>query len=166
MLSFKPAAILCKALQEEVCVVRAAEALIKALKMINTLKTTQFENLPTVISRLTIEDTGNVSYQSVDIKKHDLAVAFLKYNYGCYTESVLSCLRDRIKAHHMQLLTHVLTVLATNGWEKEEETSFGHDALHALLQSLLCPSTMLLLTVVLLWMSGMQRLTTLNVIWT
>lgn len=40
----KPAAILCKSLQEdEVCVVRAAEALIKALKMINTQKTTQFE---------------------------------------------------------------------------------------------------------------------------
>jgi hypothetical protein len=35
---------------------------------------------------------------SVDIKKHDLGVAFLKSNYGCYTESVLSCLRDRIKA--------------------------------------------------------------------
>ena len=139
----KPAAILCKALQEdEVCVVRAAEALIKALKMINTLKTTRFENLPTVkkvISRLTVEDTGNMSYQCVDIKKHDLAVAFLKSNYGCYTESVLPCLRDRIKAHHMQLLTHVLTVLATNGWEKEEETSFGHDALHALTTKFIVP---------------------------
>ena len=129
--------------EDEVCVVRAAEALIKALKMINTLKTTQFENLPTVkkvISRLTVEeDTGNVSYQSVDIKKHDLAVAFLKSNYGCYTESVLSCLRDRIKAHHMQLLTHVLTVLATNGWEKYEETSFGHDSLHALTTKFIVP---------------------------
>ena len=78
----------------------AAEALIKALKMINTLKATQFENLPTVkkvISRLIVEeDTGNTSYPSVDIKKDDLALAFLKSNYGCYTESVLSCLRNRI----------------------------------------------------------------------
>ena len=40
----KPAAILCKALQEdEVCVVRAAEALIKAVKTIGTLKTTRLK---------------------------------------------------------------------------------------------------------------------------
>ena len=44
----KPAAILCKALQDEVCMVHAAEALIKALKIINTLKPTQFEDLPTI----------------------------------------------------------------------------------------------------------------------
>ena len=114
------------------CVVCAAEALIKALKMINTLKTTQFEDLPTVkkvISRLTVEDAGSVS---IDVKKHDLALAFLKSNSASYTESVLSYLWDRIKAPHMQLLTHVLTTIATNGWEKNEETSSGHDALHAL----------------------------------
>ena len=132
----KPAAILCKALQEdEVCVVRTAEALIKAVKMINTLKTTRFEELPTVkkvLSRVTVEDKGNISYQSVDVMKHDLAVAYLKSNSTNYMESVLSCLRDRIKAHHVQLLTHILTILPTNGWEKNEETSFGHDALHAL----------------------------------
>ena len=64
--------------------------------------------------------------------KHDLAVAYLKSNSTNYMESVLSCLRDRIKAHHVQLLTHILTILPTNGWEKNEETSFGHDALHAL----------------------------------
>ena len=56
-----------------------------------------------------------MSYQSVDVKKHDLAVAFLKSNSATDTESVL---RNHIKAHHMQLLTHVLTILATNGWEK------------------------------------------------
>ena len=132
----KPAAILCKVLQEdEVCGVHAAEALIKAVKMIGTLKTTRFKDLPTikkVISRLTVEDEGNVSYQSVDVMKHDLAIAFLNSNSASYMESVLSCLRDRIKSHHVQLLTHVLTVLATNGWENSEEISFGHDAVHAL----------------------------------
>ena len=32
----------------------------------------------------------------------------------------------------MQLLTLVLTVLVTNGPERNEDTSLGHDALHAL----------------------------------
>ena len=72
-----------------------------------------------------------MSYQSVDVKKHDLIVAFL--NSASYTESVL---QDRIKAHHMQLLTHVLTMLATNGWK---ETSFGRDALHAPTTKLIVP---------------------------
>ena len=144
MIYLKPDAILCKALQEdEVCAVRAAEALIKALKIINTLKTTQFVDLPTiikkVISRLTVEDTGSVSYQFVGVKKYDLAVAFLKSNSASHTESVLACLRDCIKAHHMQLLTHVLTILATNGWERNEDTSFGHDAFHALTTNFFVP---------------------------
>ena len=81
-------------------------------------------------------------------QKHDLAVAFLKSNSASYIESIL---QDRIKAHHMQLLTYVLTILATNGWK---ETSFGHDACMHPLQNLLCLSTMLPLNVVLLEMSG------------
>ena len=46
-----------------------------AVKMIGTLKTTQFEDLPTicqVMSRLTIEDRGNVSFQSVDVMKNSI----------------------------------------------------------------------------------------------
>ena len=72
------------------------------------------------------------------MKKHDLAVAFLKSNSAGYTESVLCCLRDRVKAHHMQLLTHV-SILATNGWETFEDSSFGHDALHALTTKFYAP---------------------------
>ena len=64
----------------------------------------------------------------------------------------------------MQLLTHVLTVLAANGWEKMRKLLLAMMLYMHLLQSLLCPSTMLLLTVVLLRMSGMQWLTKLNVI--
>jgi hypothetical protein len=39
----------------------------------------------------------------------------------------------------MQLFTHVFSVLATNGWEKNEEASFGHDALHALTTNFIVP---------------------------
>lgn len=88
----KPAAFLCKALQEhEVCVMCATEALIKVVKMVNTLKTTQFEDLPTVkkfMSRVTVDNKGNVSHQSIDVMKHDLAIAFLKANSTSYMESV------------------------------------------------------------------------------
>ena len=162
----KPAAILCKALQEdEVCVVRAAEALIKAVKMIDTLKTTQFEDLPTirkVTSRLTVEDRGNVSYQSVDVTKHDLAIAFLKSNSTTYMESVLSCLRDRIKSHHVQLLTHVLTVWPQMVGKRLMTPLLATMLYMHSLQDFLCHSTMLLLTVVFSWMSGMQWSIMLN----
>lgn len=56
------------------------------------------------MSRVTVEDKGNVSYQSVDVIKYDLAVAFLKSNS---TDNIVTCLRDCIKAHHMQLLTDI-----------------------------------------------------------
>ena len=61
----------------------------------------------------------------------------------------------------MQLLTHVLTILATNSWETFEDSSFGHDAFVP--QNFMSLSKMLLLTVVLLWKSGMQRSTMLSV---
>ena len=86
-----------------------------------------------------LEDMGSVSYQFVGVKKYDLAVAFLKSNSASYTELVLSCLRDRIKAHHMQLHTHVLTILPKNSWERNEDASFGHNALHALTTKFFVP---------------------------
>lgn len=36
-------------------------------------------------SRITVEDIGSVSYQPVDVKKYDLAVAFLKSNSASYS---------------------------------------------------------------------------------
>ena len=48
-MSLKPCAILCKILQEDdACIVRAIEAILKTNKSIKILKDTSFDDLPTV----------------------------------------------------------------------------------------------------------------------
>ena len=44
-----------------------------------------------------------------------------------------SCLLDRLKhdKEELQLFTHALTLLATNGWEQTQSTTFGQGALEA-----------------------------------
>ena len=75
------AAFLCKALQEdELCVVSAVEAILKATKAIENIRTAAFEDLPTVkrvLARVDIDENGTHNYQGVDIVKYDQAVQFL-----------------------------------------------------------------------------------------
>ena len=49
------------------------------------------------------------------------------------------CLRNRIQAHDTDLLTHAVTVLTTNGWERSESASFGHAAFEAVCQRFQVP---------------------------
>ena len=90
-----PAAFLCKALQEdELCIISAAEAILKATKAIEKFKTAAFEDLPTVkrvLARVHIDKNGTHTYQGVDIVKYDQAVEFLKEHKNDYIDSVLSC---------------------------------------------------------------------------
>jgi len=37
----------------------------------------------------------------------------------------MSCLQSRIKAQDINLLRHLITILATHGWEQQESTDFG-----------------------------------------
>lgn len=68
MTFLKPSSTLCKILQEDdVCVVRAIEAVIKTSNSGDKLKTTSFEDLPTVkkgLGRMSPSDeSGSVVYQ-------------------------------------------------------------------------------------------------------
>ena len=77
----RPLSILCKALQEEeICVVRVVECILKTKNSLHKVKTTLFEELPTVkivLGRIKCED-GSVSYQGVDLKNHDQSITYLK----------------------------------------------------------------------------------------
>ncbi len=80
----KPSAILCKVLQEdELCVVRAIESVLKTKKSMDKMKATAFEELPTVkkvLARIQQED-GSVMYQAAGLKMHDQALVFMKSHY-------------------------------------------------------------------------------------
>ena len=56
----------------------------------------------------------------------------LERHFASWIDAVTSCLRSRIKAQDIDLLTHSITILATCGWEWQESTHFGHPALEAI----------------------------------
>ncbi len=77
----KPCSIIVrKVLQEEdVCVVRAAESLIKVKKDFDMKKTVKFHDLPTVkkvIDRIKTHD-GIKTYQEAEVK-YDMSLSFIK----------------------------------------------------------------------------------------
>ena len=116
----KPSSILCKILQEDdICVVRAIEAVLKASQSADQLKDTPFRDLPTVnnvLSRISHnDDEGSVMYQGVELTNYEGAITFLDNNYRQYLTLVQDCLRDRVKLQSTELLTHSLTILATHG---------------------------------------------------
>ena len=53
-----------------------------------------------------------------------------------YVDAVLACLHDRLKLHDssadIATLTYALKILATHGWEKTEDGSFGYEAVQCL----------------------------------
>ena len=53
------------------------------------------------------------------ILKYDQAVEFLKeHKNDDYIDSVLTCMKDRVKVQHSQLLSDVLILLPTQGWDR------------------------------------------------
>ena len=75
---------------------------------------------------------GSVTYQGVELKKHDRALSHLRTHSVEWIEGTESCLRNHLKYQDTELLNHTLTILGTNGWQRTESTFFGHAALDAI----------------------------------
>lgn len=66
-------------------------------------------------------------------------MAYLESHKDEYVETLETCVRKRIEVQDTDLLTHAVTVLATNGWERSEPPSFGHAALNVICQQFQVP---------------------------
>ena len=66
-------------------------------------------------------------------------MTYLKSHKDEYVEALETCLRNRIQSQDTELLTHAITILATNGWERSESTSFGYAALNAICERFQIP---------------------------
>ena len=142
----KPCSTLCKILQEDdMCVVRAIEAVIKTSKSGDKLKATTFEDLPTVkkvLGRMSNSDeSGSMVYQGIEIVNYDRSLTSLKNKHqeSEYIGVIQHCLRERVKVQSTDLLTHAITILATHGWEKSANTAFGYEALDCISTRFLVP---------------------------
>ena len=131
----KPASFLCKSLQaDEVCVVTAVEAILKTGNSLHKLKATCFEELPIVskvLSCITHDDSSS-TYKGADLTKFPEAVSCLKSKHPHFSELVQGCLRDRLATQESNLLSQVLTIVATQGWKKMAEPAFAYSAIEAI----------------------------------
>lgn len=138
----KPCSIISKALQdEELSVVDVIEALLKTNKSIEKLKSMSLDDFPSVkkvMSRVQHTD-GEYTYQGAQLAYYQQGVDFLKSHKDQIITSVLSCLKDRIKVHYPELLTNILTVLATQGWEKSASDDFADAALSSIIEHFSVP---------------------------
>ena len=78
--------------------------------------------------------TSERTYQDTVLTKYDQGVLFLKTHKDEYISKVLACLKDRIKdrdTSESDLLTNSLKILATHGWEKTGDASFGYSAIES-----------------------------------
>ena len=136
----KASSVLCKVLQEDVCVVRAIEALMKMSRQSDNLKVLSFEELPVVKKVLQrigeCDESSCVVYQEVQLTGYDRAITFYrnKHQDSEYIDLIQECLRHRIKTQieSTDLMTHTVTILATHGWERKSDPSFGYDALESI----------------------------------
>ena len=138
----KPAPQLCKTLQSnEVSVVSAIQAMLRTSGSMERLTRLELENFPSVnkvLSRFKESEDGScTTYQGVDVARIEQGKTFLKTNYRSYIDKVLNCLRHRLKptdssAAETSILTHSLKVIATHGWDKSDDASFGIESVEIL----------------------------------
>ena len=137
----KPIAMLCKILQEdELCVVRAIECVLKVKWSMDKIKAASFEELPTVKKVLERaqqdNDSTSVTYQSAEINRYELAIDYIKSNRIQCVEAIEACLLKRLKsqASKLELVTHAITILSAHGRERCDDSSFGYTALNSICQ--------------------------------
>ena len=128
----RPLSVLCKALQaDEVCVVSAMESLLKTGAATERVRETAVEDLPTlkkVCSRVKKEGS-TYTYQGADLTGYTEAIAFLAAHHQEHADTILACLKNRMVTEECELLTHALSILATQGWGRGDNASFGYAAL-------------------------------------
>ena len=110
--------------EDDVCVVRAVEAVVRTSKSGDKLKATTFEDLPTVNKVLGqmnhSDESGSMVYLGVEIVNYDRSLTSLKTKHqeAEYISVIQHCLCERVNIQSTDLLTHAITILATHGWEK------------------------------------------------
>ncbi len=110
------------------------------------MKSTDVKDLPSVkkvIDRLqNVTDNSN-TYQGVEVIHCEAALSFYAKHSGTYTDSVLKCLCDRLKYQQgdedITLFNSALRILATHGWSKTDDASFGYEAIEYLAKRFILP---------------------------
>jgi len=135
----KPASILCKILQEnELCIVRGIEQIMKMKKNVDKLKQIEFEHLPAV-KKVLSRVSDDRKYQGVEVLGYEAGIEYVKSKWIAWANKIETCVKDHLQTEHTDLLSSAVTLLAANGWERQEDTSFGYSAIDRLCEHFRTP---------------------------
>ena len=88
------------------CIVSCVEAIIKADRAIERLKSTSLYDLPTVkkvLPRIKLAD-GVLSYQGADIVNYQQALQYWESHYVNFMDSIQECMKKRITSRNFSLM--------------------------------------------------------------
>ena len=92
---------MCKVLQEdELCVVRAIESVVRTKRSMDKGRETPFEELPTVkkvLERILGKD-GTLFYQTAELKFYEDGLEYIKSHHVEWVEAIEACLLQRLRS--------------------------------------------------------------------
>jgi len=83
------------------------------------------------------ESVSETTYQATKITQYETSVISISEHKNKYMEAVIDCLKSNVKQQHVGLLTNILAVLATHGWNRTE----SDDCVNTSLQNIVAPSS-------------------------
>lgn len=54
-------------------------------------------------------------------------------------QAILTCLQSKLNIDNLEVLTHTLSILVTDGWMKSDDTSFAYEAIECVSRKLFVP---------------------------
>ena len=75
------------------------------------------------------QEGSTYTYQGADLTGYTEAIAFLAAHHQEHADTILACPKNWMVTEVCELLTHALSILATQGWGRGDNTSFGYAAL-------------------------------------
>lgn len=90
------------------------------------------KNLPTVnkvLSRLCHND--GITYQSSELIQYEQGIAYLKSHKNGFADSIVVCLKERVKLNNPGILNDAVILLFTQRWQRSQGVDFADTALRS-----------------------------------
>ena len=117
-----PCAAFSKVMQaEEIDILGALMSLLRSLKEIEKLAGLPLSHWPTyanTLGAISSENNGSNTYQGQTLKRFDETQRYFENHAHEYSLNLKQCLISRLSLSDQQLVRDIITVLATQGWEK------------------------------------------------
>ena len=137
-----PCAIFSKVMQsDELDILAALTSLLRTIKeteKLSSLPLAQWPVYSATLKKLS-QENGKKVYQCQELKKFSEGQSYYERHYKEFCTQVIECLRSRMAWSDQQVIRDIISVLATQGWEKQLEEKTPLDSLDRLVERFAIP---------------------------